>query len=57
MTILCFSFSPSSCDKWGLLFVVVHRLLIELGSLVVEHGLQGVWAQYLQLPGSRAQAQ
>ena len=28
---------------------MVHKLLIELGSLVVEHGLQGVWAQYLQL--------
>ena len=25
------------CSKWGLLFIVVHRLLIEMASLV-EHG-------------------
>ena len=29
----------SSCDGWGLLFVVVLRLLIAVASLVVEHGL------------------
>ena len=29
----------SSCGKWGLLFVVVHSLLIAVASLVVEHGL------------------
>ena len=28
----------SSCDEWGLLFVVVLRLLIAVTSLVVEHG-------------------
>ena len=30
----------SSYDERGLLFVVVHRLLIVVGFLVVEHGLQ-----------------
>ena len=29
----------SSCGEWGLLFVVVHRLLIAVASLVAEHGL------------------
>ena len=29
----------SSCSERGLLFVVVHRLLIAVTSLVVEHGL------------------
>ena len=29
----------SSCGKQELLFVVVHRLLITVASLVVEHGL------------------
>ena len=29
----------SSCVEWGLLFVVVHRLLIAVASLVVQHGL------------------
>ena len=29
----------SSCSEWGLLFVVVHGLLIVVASLVVEHGL------------------
>ena len=29
----------SSCDKWGLLFVTVLRLLIVVASLVAEHGL------------------
>ena len=28
-----------SSDKWGLLFVVVRRLLIEVASLVAEHRL------------------
>ena len=28
----------SSCGEWGLLFVVVHGLLIAVASLVVEHG-------------------
>ena len=29
----------SSCGERGLLFVVVHGLLIAVASLVVEHGL------------------
>ena len=29
----------SGCGEWGLLFVVVHRLLIAVASLVAEHGL------------------
>ena len=29
----------SSCGERGLLFVAVHRLLIVVASLVVEHGL------------------
>ena len=29
----------SSCGERGLLFVVVHGLLIEVASLVAEHGL------------------
>ena len=29
----------SGCGERGLLFVVVHRLLIVVASLVVEHGL------------------
>ena len=29
----------SSCGEQGLLFIVVCRLLIEVASLVVEHGL------------------
>ena len=51
-------------NKWGLFFVVVHRLLIALTSFVAEHRLQGtgfsscnLQAQQLQLPGSSAQAQ
>ena len=29
----------SSCGEWGLLFIVVHGLLIEVASLVAERGL------------------
>ena len=29
----------SSCGERGLLFIVVHRLLIAVASLVAEHGL------------------
>ena len=40
----------SSCGERGLLFVVVHGLLIAVASLVAEHGLWGfsscgTWAQ------------
>ena len=30
----------SGCSEWGLLFIVVRRLLIAVASLVAEHGLQ-----------------
>ena len=32
-------------------------LLTAVASFAVEHGLWGTWAQWLQLPVSRAQAQ
>ena len=35
----CCAWAFSSCGKWGLLFVVVFRLLIAVASLGVEHGL------------------
>ena len=35
----CCVWAFSSCSEWGLLFVVVHGLLIAVASLVVEHGL------------------
>ena len=34
----------SSCREWGPLSVAVHRLLIAVASLVVEHGHWGMWA-------------
>ena len=37
---LCFCEQAfSSCSKWGLLFAGVHRLLMVVTSLVVEHRL------------------
>ena len=35
----CCARAFSSYDERGLLFVAVHRLLIEVASLVAEHGL------------------
>ena len=35
----CCAWAFSSCNKQGLLFVAVHVLLIEVASLVPEHGL------------------
>ena len=35
----CCARAFSSCGKWGLLFVAVHGLLIEVASPVEEHGL------------------
>ena len=29
----------SSCEEWGLLFIVVHRLFIAMASLVVKERL------------------
>ena len=36
----CCTRAFSSCSERGLLFIVVRGLLIAVGSLVVEHGLQ-----------------
>ena len=35
----CCAWAFSSCGEWGLLFIVVRRLLIAVASLVAEHGL------------------
>ena len=35
----CYTRALSNCGEQGLLFVVVHGLLIVVASLVVEHGL------------------
>ena len=48
----CCSWAFSSCSEWGLLFIEVHRLLIAVASLVVEHGLQVRGLQQLQHAGS-----
>ena len=37
--LLCCTQAFSSCSEQGLLFVVVHRLLIAVAYLVAEHGL------------------
>ena len=51
----CCARAFSSCSKWGLLFVVVHGLLIVVSSLVAEHGLyacrlQKLWHMGLVAP-------
>ena len=53
----CCTRAFSSCGERGLLFVVVHGLLIAVASLVAEHRLQAHRLQQLWLAGSRAQAQ
>ena len=60
----CCASAFSSCGKWGLLFVVVCRLLIVKASLAAEQGSGhtgfsscGTRDQQLWLVGSRAQAQ
>ena len=35
----CCIWAFSSCSEWGLLFVVLHRLHIEVAFLVAEHRL------------------
>ena len=35
----CSAQAFSSCGEWGLLFIVVRRLLIAVASLFAEHGL------------------
>ena len=53
----CCEWAFSSCCELGLLFVVVHELLIEMASLVVEHRIQARGLQQLWPTGSRAQSQ
>ena len=35
----CCARAFSSCSEWGLLFIVVRRLLIAMASLAAQHGL------------------
>ena len=49
------SFSPVAANG-GFSLTAALRLLVAVASLIVEPGLQGVWAQQVWLPGSRAQA-
>ena len=39
MSLLCYVWDFSSCTEWGLVFIAVHGLLIEVASLVVKHRL------------------
>ena len=47
----CFAWAFSSCCERGLLFIAVHGLLIEVGSLVAEYRLRTLWLQKLQHMG------
>ena len=53
-SLLLFVWAFSNCSEQGLLFIVVHRLLIVVASLVAEHRLQAYRLQYLQPTGSVA---
>ena len=48
----CCTRAFSSCGEQGLLFVAVHRLLIEVASLVAKHGLEACGLQQLWHVGS-----
>ena len=50
--VCCCMWAFCSCDKLGLLFVVVRGLLIAVASLVVEHGLLVCGQQQLWHAGS-----
>ena len=39
LSLRCCAWVFSSCGEWGLLFILVHGLLIAMASLVVEHRL------------------
>ena len=39
LAVRCCTWAFSSCGEQGLLFVVVHGLLIAVASLVAEHGI------------------
>ena len=47
----CCSQAFSSCDKWGLLFVVVHVLLIAVASLGCGAWALGAWASVVVAHG------
>ena len=47
----CCTRAFSSCGEQGLLFVVVHRLLIVVASLVAEHRLLGTQASVVVVHG------
>ena len=48
------AYGLSSCGNWGLFFVVMHRLLIAVASLVAEHRPWVSMLQQLQCVGSVA---
>ena len=56
-SLLLFVWAFSNCSEQGLLFIVVHRLLIVVASLVVEHRFQVHRLQSLQHMGSDVEAQ
>ena len=47
----CCSRAFSSCGKWGLLFVSVHRLLIAVASLCCRARTLGVWTSVVVARG------
>ena len=54
--LFCTGFSPAVVNR-GYSLVAMRGFLIAVASLVENQGLSGRWAQCLQLPGFRAQAQ
>ena len=51
LSLHCCTQAFSSCGEQGLPFVAVLGLLIEVGSLVAERGLQGMWASVVVARG------
>ena len=47
----CYTQTFSSCSKWDHSLVALHRLLVKVASLVVEHALWGAQAQQLWCMG------
>ena len=46
----CVGFSPAAVSG-GCSVVAVHSLLTVVASLVVEHGLKGIWTSVVVVPG------
>ena len=42
LSLHCCTWAFSSCNEWGLLFIVLHGLLIMVASLVGEHRLSSI---------------